>query len=306
MVNVTKADGRKQPFDRNKIIRTCLRMGADEETAERVATQVQLKAYEGIPTRKVIKMVLSYMRKYKPQFKNIIDLREAICILRPKPDFELFVARLLEGHGYEVRTNQMVMGKCVEHEIDAIAEKARTTKAVRQAKQAKDKGKRGRAAAAKGKDKDVFYVEVKHHYKPHTYTGMGVFLEAQATFNDLVDGNREGKNPYPFTRAIVVSNTKLSDHALRYSECRSITGIAWKTPLDHGLERMIEDNKLYPITYIRGLTADQQSRLGDAGIVTIKELLETDDEHVYQLTRIPRKHIKELKRKAKGIMLMNK
>jgi hypothetical protein len=300
MVNVTKADGRKQPFDRNKVIRTCLRMGASEDVAERVATQVHLKAYEGIPTRKVINMVLSYMRKYKPEFKNIIDLREAICILRPKPDFELFIARLLEEQGYKVRTNQMVMGKCVEHEIDAIAEKETRPKEKGTKEKKVGKAKRGRAA------KNVFYVEVKHHYKPHTYTGMGVFLEAQATFEDIVEGNKEGKNPYPFTGAIVVSNTKLSNHALRYSECRRIIGIAWKTPLDHGLERMIEDNKLYPITYIRGLTTDQQSRLGDAGIVTIKELMETDDDHVYQLTRVPRKHIKELKLKAKEIMKLNK
>ena len=46
--------------------------------------------------------------------------------------------------------------------------------------------------------------------------------------------------------------------------------------------------------------------LGDAGIVTIKQLVEEHDDQVYQLTRIPRKYIKELKQKAREIMRLNK
>jgi hypothetical protein len=262
-------------------------MGAPEKIAEKVVSQVEKRAYDGIPTKKVMKMILSYLRKYRPEFKNITDLREAICVLRPKPDFEIFIARLLEAHGFKVKSNQMVHGECVEHEIDAIAKRT-------------IKDKHGHTI------NEVFYVEVKHHYKPHTYTGLGVFLEAQATFEDLVDGHKAGKNKHPFTGAIVVSNTKLSNHAQDYSICRKMMGLAWKTPLEHGLERMIEEKKLYPITFIRGLSADYQARLGDNRIVTIKQMLETDDDELHRLTRIPKKKIRELKQKASVIMKAKK
>lgn len=282
-IYVIKADGRKQLFDRNKIMRTCLRMGATQDMAEAIVSRIEKQSYNNIPTKKIIRMVLSYMRKYNSKYKYVINLRDAICMLRPKPDFEMFIAQLMKSHGFKVKSNRMIRGRCVEHEIDAIAERATRDK--------------------HGHDvEEVLYVEVKHHYKPHTYTGMDVFLEAQATFEDLVDGYKSGENNIPFTGTMVVSNTKLSDHALRYSKCRGIVGLAWKTPPDRGLERMIEEKKLYPITFIRGLTPDQQSRLGDNRIVTMRQLLEKSDSELHRMTRIPKKNIIELKEKAREVM----
>ena len=283
MLYVTKADGRRQPFDRQKIIRTCTRMGASQEVAEKIANQIEKRAYTGIPTKKIIKLIFMYIEKYKPEFRHIIDLREAICLLRPKPDFELFVAELLRSHGFKVKTNQMLRGMCVEHEIDAIAERT-------------IKDTKGRSV------KEALCVEVKHHYKPHTYTSLGVFLEAWATFEDLLDGYKAGKNKTPFSGLIVVSNTKLSDHAQDYAICKKIMGIAWKTPLEHGLERMIEENKLYPITFLRGLDINHQAKLGDVGIVTLKQIVEMDESEIYRMTRIPKIKIRELKQKSREIL----
>ena len=38
---VTKADGSKQSFSREKIVQTCLRMGADSNTANEVADRLK-------------------------------------------------------------------------------------------------------------------------------------------------------------------------------------------------------------------------------------------------------------------------
>ncbi len=285
MIYVTKVDGRRQPFDRQKIMRTCLRMGATPDIAKKIADKIEQQAYNGIPTKKIIKLIFSYIRRYKPEFKHMIDLRDAICLLRPKPDFELFVAQLLKAQGFKVRSNRIVPGKCVEHEIDAIAERPI-----------------GSSLTSTAQQKEVFYVEVKHHYKPHTYTGLDVFLEARATFEDLIDGYKVNKHKIPFTGAIVICNTKLSEHAKRYAKCRGVKGIAWNTPTDHGLERMIEEQRLYPITLLRGLEPAEQAKLGDAGIVILKQIAELSEEELNRQTKIPKKRVRELREKSIEIL----
>lgn len=267
MANVTKADGSKQPFERNKIVRTCLRMKTAENAADEIADKIEKRIYEGIATKQILKMIFYYIAEYRPELRHQIDLREAVCLLRPKPDFEQFVGLLLKAEGYDVKMNRILAGRCIEHEIDAIA----------------------------AKDNETLYVEVKHHYQPHSYTGVGVFLEAQATLEDLNDGNNN------FTKAMVVTNTKLSEHATTYARCKNIDGIGWKHPEEKGLEVMIEDNKLYPVTLIKGLDSTLLARLGDNGIILVEQLLKYDVKKLNRLTKISKSKIKEILRKANEI-----
>jgi transcriptional regulator NrdR family protein len=64
MIFVTKFDGRKQPFDKSKIIRTCLRMHASLEQAKEIADKIEKKIYDGIPTKKILRMIFTYLKKY--------------------------------------------------------------------------------------------------------------------------------------------------------------------------------------------------------------------------------------------------
>jgi hypothetical protein len=274
MVYVIKFDGREQDFNKQKIIRTCLRMHATPKIAKKVADKIAEQAYDGITTKKIMQMIFAYLRKERPEFKHVADLRAAISALRPKPDFEKFIAQLLRAHGYKVKTNRIVNGRCIDHEIDSIAEKG----------------------------KDIIYVEVKHHYKPHTYTGLGYFLEANSTFEDMVDGYGTGANKIKFNKSLIISNTKLSAHAKRYADCRKIMYIGWKAPAKRGLERMIEEKCLYPITMIRGIDPMEEMKLGDAGIVTIKQILDASLEELWKKTKIPKKRLKDLNSKAQNIL----
>lgn len=274
MVYVIKFDGSRQKFDRSKIERTCLRMHASPEAARRVAEFVESRAYDGISTKKIMQMVFSGIRREKPEYRHVNDLRSAISALRPKPDFEKFIAQLLRAYGYKIITNAIVNGKCVDHEIDVIAEKGG----------------------------EVLYVEVKHHYKPHTFTGMGHFLEAQATFEDLVDGYKTRSTGKRFSKALLVSNTKLSEHARRYADCRGIAYIGWNAPKDSGLESMIEEKKLYPITMIKGLSVDEEAALGDASVVTVGQILKYGTGELAKKTGISNSRMKEIKQKCEHIL----
>lgn len=273
MVFVTKFDGRKQPFDKSKVINTCLRLRASLEQAQAVANKIEKEIYDGMPTKKILKMIFTYLKDFKPEVKHRIDLREAISRLRPKPDFEIFVALLLKEYGYSVQTNQLVPGECVTHEVDAIAIRGTET----------------------------FFVEVKHHFQPHTYTGVDVMLETQARLEDLREGFKLKRHGYNFSKALVICNTKFSEHALIYAECKGIDYIGWKAPADAGLEDMVEEKKLYPITLLKNLDFETEQKLGDAGIVTIKQLLEQDVDELQRKTGISKKKLKLIIRNAREI-----
>ncbi|MCD6371378.1 MAG: restriction endonuclease [Candidatus Aenigmarchaeota archaeon] len=271
---VTKADGSKQSFDKSKIIKTCLRLKASREIAKKIANKIEREAYDGISTRKIIKLVYKYLSEYKPELKHTIDLRESISTLRSKPDFEIFVSQILKSLGYTTIMNQVVPGKCVEHEVDIIAIKG----------------------------KEIIYVEVKHHVNPHTYTGLRIFLEVWSAFEDLKDGFKLGNHEFNFSKALVVSNTKISSHAERYARCKGIAYLGWKYPKNQGLERLIERNKLYPLTFLKGLEEKELEKLGDIGIVTLKQFIQIPSEKISKLTRIKRKRIEEIENKVRKVL----
>ena len=62
-VFVTKADGSRQLFDREKVVRTCLRNGASRNIAEEIAGKIEAKLYDGIETKKILGMIFRLLRR---------------------------------------------------------------------------------------------------------------------------------------------------------------------------------------------------------------------------------------------------
>lgn len=274
MLFVTKADGSKQPFDKQKIFRTCIRLRATNEAAQSVADRIEEKARSGITTKEILQTIFHYMKEYRPEVRYITDLREAIAFMRPQPDFEQYVAMLLKEQGYDVVTNQLVKGKCVEHEVDAIARKKN----------------------------ECIYVEVKHHFQHHTFTGIGVFLEAWASYVDLLQGFEEAKNSYHFNKVMVVCNTKISEHAKQYSICKGIMYTGWNYPAGNSMEEMIQKKSLYPITFLKSIDRRIEAKLGDAGVITLRQLVETNMAELASKTNVEKAKLRILVEKAREIL----
>jgi hypothetical protein len=271
---VTKADGTKQPFQRYKIVNTCLRMHVSKEDAEAIADYVEKRLYDGISTRRILQMVFDYLQRDRPPFRNRIDLRRATSLVRPRPDWERYVQLLLGELGYVVTPNQIVRGRCVEHEIDGVARR----------------------------DDEIVLVEIKHHYKYHTSTGLDVVRQIRATFEDVTEGFNLGLNSINFNKSMVVCNTKFSNHARRYAKCRGIDHIGWKAPLEHSLDRIIEEKKLHPITLIKNLDKATEAKLGDKGIVTLRQLTEGNISEISRKTGVKSDRLDGLTQKAKEIL----
>lgn len=273
MLFVKKADGTTQPYKRAKIITTCLRLHANRETAETIANKIERQIYDGIPTKKILQLIYRYLTD-SPVVKHQIDLKKAISLLRPQPDFEQFIRMLLEEYGYTVADSQIVRGKCVEHEIDAIAYRGKKT----------------------------YLVEIKHHRNHHSYTGLDIPRIAQATLEDLVDGFRLNLNSLNFTKALIVCNTKFSEHATQYAKCKGIDLIGWKTPPNHGLELMIEEKKFLPIPILKRLGTKNKEKLMDNNIILLKQLLAADVDELNKNTRIPKNQLVKTKQTAKELL----
>jgi len=273
---VNKANGIKQLFEKGKIEKTCLRMGATHEIAGIVANKIEKQVYNGIETRKILGMIFDELSKHKPSVKYQICLRKGLSLMKPKPDFENFIQILLSKHGYEVSPNQIIQGRCVDHEIDAVAKK----------------------------NGETILVEVKHHYNYHTPTGLDESRIARAVFEDITEGFEAGLNNLEISKSMIVCNTKFSAHAKRYAECRGIQKIGWSSPSDKSLQDMIEEKKLYPIQCLKGLSVKSKEKLTANGIILLSQLTAKTPKELGK-TGIPKETLADLVNKARIILSGN-
>jgi Holliday junction resolvase-like predicted endonuclease len=246
-------------------------MGASHEEAIEVAREIERRIYEGITTRKILQMIYSLMRKQKPAVKHLFDLKYGISLMVSKPEFEAFVRILLVHSGFKVEPNTILRGLCGEHEVDAIATK----------------------------DGVTHFVEVKHHSSYHSLTGLDESRIARAILEDVTEGYSQGLTRIKIDRAMIVTNTRYSEHAINYGRCRGILQVGWASPEVFGLREIVEKYKLYPLSCLRGVSAEVRLRLVEAGIIVIKQLLEQDGRYIERKTGLPRETVLSIMEKAR-------
>lgn len=270
---VVKASGETEKFDSNKIKRTCIKAGASEELANKIAREVERKSYDGISTKEILHITLSLLKKEKPAVAARYDLKGAIFRLGPAGfTFEHLIAEIFREYGYNTKFHSIIRGACVSHEVDVIATK----------------------------NNDNYMIECKYHNIPGIYTGLREALYTYARFLDLQDGFKKGICR-KFNQPWLVCNTKFSEDAIQYANCKDMRLIGWNYPENQGLEYLIEKNKLYPITMLRKLDIDSQEKLANAGIVLIKDLITINIKELSELTKITKNKLKILSDEARDI-----
>ena len=199
------------------------------------------------------------------------DLKMALFRLGPAGyEFEKFVSRLLEEYGYKTKTNVIVKGYCVSHEIDVIAEK-------------------------EGK---IYMIECKFHNTPGIYTGLKEVMYTYARFLDI----KQGSNEYCFSQAWLFTNTKFSSEAKKFAKCRDILLTGWKFPSDESIEKLLEKKNLYPITVLRNVSRSEKQAFINAGFVFCRDLLKENPKIISEITGIKLKKIKEIIKEAEKIL----
>ena len=218
---VIKYDGAKQPYNREKVLTSILRVGVKKEEALKILSRVETKLYNQITTEKLYQIVnKEILRQNLPQHSRLYCLREAMAKMKPI-DFEKFIKGVLEKEGYLSQWNVIVRGFCAEHQIDVIA-----------------KNKKG----------ETFFIEVKRHRNFHRDCGLGTVVELWGRLDDLQKGYRAGRHQYDFSNAWLVNNTKFSEHAKKYATCKKLRLTGWRYTIEDigvsyqkdGLEKKIE------------------------------------------------------------------
>ena len=261
---VVKASGEREEFNAEKVRRTCLRAGASKELADKIAKEVEKRAYDGITTKEILDLTLKTLEEEEPEAAARYDLKRAIMSLGPAGfPFEKFMAEVLQNYGYKINVGRVLRGKCVDHEVDIVAEK----------------------------DGKHYLVECKYHNASGIYTDLKVTLYTHARFLDL------GKN---FDHAWLVCNTKCTKEARRYAKCVGLKITSWRYPKE-SLEKMIEKKKLYPVTILRSVKGFARDRLFQAGIMMAKDLLDYELEDLKRMTGLPQDTVNKIMEEVRKV-----
>lgn len=269
-IYVIKASGQAVPFNSNKVKATCIRAGASKSLAEQVVKKVREQLRNGMRTRDVYRMVLNALAIIDEGqiIKHRYRLKESIMLMGPAGfAFEIYVGKILEEYGYDVKaTRSQVNGKCVKHEIDLVAKSHLTN--------------------------ERYMIECKYHNFPGIYTGLKESLYTHARFLDLSE---------VFNNEMLVCNTKVSDDVITYAKCIGQKLLCWRFPHDKGLENMIEEKGLYPIT-ILGLRTQELEALSQNKFMLARDLLTADLDQLSRKTNISYTRLQRLQNIVKQII----
>ncbi len=246
-VQIQKADGGFEFFKVEKLRRSLRRAGASPSEVNAIVVQIQQELYNGMRTQEIYRRAFGLLRQSELPTAARYSLRRALFSLGPTGfPFELFLSRLFTHEGYKTRTGIMINGHCAEHEIDFAA----------------------------FNDTHSFVGEAKFHARPGVKTDLQVAMYSYARLLDLRDNRICNESICNITEFWLVTNTKFTSAAERYSECVGIKLLSWDYPRHNNLHDRIQRAKIYPITVLQSLNNNQFSILISHGIIVCKDLLE--------------------------------
>lgn len=237
LINVIKATGEIEPFSESKVISSLMRAGADRVLAQKILTRIKPSLYPNIPTFEIYSAVMRILKKEQKPVADRYNLKKAIMDLGPTGyPFEKFVAGVLGAQGYKTKINQIIMGKCVSHEVDIVAEK----------------------------DKK-YMIECKFHNLAGGRTDLKVALYTYGRFLDV-----RGKGG--FDGCWLITNTKVTSEVKTYALCIGMRVTAWDYPQGESLNELIDRSGLHPITSLNSLASEKKKELIERGIIFCKDL----------------------------------
>ncbi|WP_300662837.1 restriction endonuclease [Fluviicola sp.] len=244
---VTKASGEKSPFSEEKVRKSLLRSGADNEQIDFILEEIRNQFYDGMTTRNIYKIAFALLKSGSRHQAARYHLKYAIMELGPSGfPFEKYIAELFKKEGYKTQTGQIFQGKCVTHEIDVVAEK----------------------------DRNQLLIECKYHNQSGISCNVKIPLYIHARFNDIeAHLLQKGSHGAKQRKGWIVTNTRFTSDAIQYAGCSGLKLLGWDHPFGNGLKDQIDHHRLYPITCLTSLTAAEKQKLLGFEVVLCSELL---------------------------------
>lgn len=245
--DVVKSSGEIVRFSVDKLQNSLRRSGADEDTVQMITDSVSNELYPGISTKEIYNRAFSLLKKRKSVFASRYKLKKAIYELGPTGfPFERFIGAVLKYSGYKTSIGITVKGKCVDHEVDVLAQK----------------------------DGDHLMVECKFHGDHKNKCDVKIPLYIHSRYKDILSyyAKKNKEHPYP-NQGWLVTNTRFTRDAMLYGKCAGLYLMSWDYPEKDSLKDRIDRLGLYPITVSTLLTAREKQFLLSRDVVLCRELL---------------------------------
>jgi len=239
---VVKASGERELFSHEKLKRSLVAAGTDEELAERIIDSVHDELAGTTSTRRIYNRAFTILKKKHKAVAARYSLRQAVMGLGPTGfPFEMFFGEILKKRGYAVQVGVTMRGRCADHEIDVLAKK----------------------------ENAHIMVESKFHNSPGFKTDLKIALYVQARFDDLIKKRKPRMH-----EAWLVTNTKFTSKAIAYAECTGLKLVGWNYPTRGNLQDLILEHAAHPLTSLSTLSRGNQKKLFEKGIVMCRDILE--------------------------------
>ncbi|MGE0562755.1 MAG: restriction endonuclease [Flavobacteriales bacterium] len=234
-ISIIKITGEKVIFDSSKLRRSLERSGASDMVIKQTIDEVEASLYEGITTKEIYKKAFALLQKSSRPTAARYKLKKAIYELGPSGfPFEKFVAAILEHEGFQTKTDMIVKGHCVNHEVDVIAEKVEKR----------------------------FMVECKFHGDQGRFCDVKIPLYIHSRFQDVEkQWRKQDGNESKFHQGWIFTNTRFTSDAIQYGNCSGLMLVGWDQPKRGSLKERIDIAGLHPITCLTTLTNYEKKKL---------------------------------------------
>jgi len=274
---VINSQGEKERFSRRKVYKSARKVGVSKNLARKIAKTIEEEILPGARTVDIFERVKELLDYETPEAALKFSLKEAMRKLGPTGfPFEKYIGEIFSKNGFEVKLNQEISGFCCRYEIDFLAQK----------------------------DNLLMIGECKYHNLAGRRIDLGVALENYARFLDIKNGNYLQKNSFKNLelKAILVTNTKFTTEAIKYSKCVGVELLGWNYPPEKGLESLIDEQKLYPITILPSFKRYLGEIFASKKMMLAEDLLEIDLSRFKRETKIPSRQLKSLIREAEILL----
>ena len=267
---VKKASGEWEDFDYHKLVTSINRCGAPPEVAEEIARRVMAETGPKTSTKKIFRLAKKHLNAMHHSSGLRYSLKKALFRLGPTGyPFEKYIAAILAHYGYKTLTNQLIKGRCVTHEVDVIAEN----------------------------EKELLVIECKYHNTATRTSDVKTALYVQSRVEDLRP-SFAATHPSVTYKGGLFTNTRLTEDAYEFANCAGLKTLGWRHPRGKGLEKLIEEKRLYPVTLLTGIKRGLAEKLVEHDIILLKDLMEMTAEEIASMLSLDARRARRIKRTA--------
>lgn len=245
-LEITKHSGERVPYSEEKLRMSLTRSGSSKELADRVIEDLSPLLFDGIHTKEIYKNAHRLLKRHEYKQASRYKLKRSLLELGPTGyPFEAFIGELLKAQGYKIQVGINMPGKCVNHEVDVLAEN----------------------------EHRVYMIECKFHNRLGYKTDVKVPLYIHSRFRDLeAQWQDSGRTNGRTLKGAVVTNARFTEDAITYGSCSGLEMLSWDYPEGNALKDRINRFNLYPITSLHSLTKAEKLSLIAENIVTPQTL----------------------------------